>query len=66
MLTCSRERALELAAQVLKCYWSFDGVQEQDIAWKMFDMAVNLGLGTAIKLCQCALGVAADGKWGPA
>ena len=66
MLTCSRERALELAAEVLKRYWCFDDVKEQDIAWKLFDMAVNLGLGTAIKLCQRALGIAVDGKWGPA
>jgi len=66
MLTCSRERALELAAHVLKSYWSFDGVQDQDIAWKLFDMAVNMGLVTSIKLCQRALGVAVDGKWGPA
>jgi lysozyme family protein len=65
MLTCSRERALELAAEVLKRYWCFDGVQEQEIAWKLFDMAVNLGLDTSIRLCQRAVGVPVDGKWGP-
>lgn len=45
-------------------------MQDQDVANKIFDMAVNMGIGTATKLCQkscCALGqlVAVDGSFGP-
>lgn len=35
------------------------------VRFDMFDTAINSGVGTAIKLMQRALGVKADGVWGP-
>lgn len=35
------------------------------VCYDVFDTAVNSGVGTAIKLTQKALGVVADGVWGP-
>jgi lysozyme family protein len=52
-------------------YWKFDGIVDQRVATKLFDMAVNLGLGTAVKIAQTAVrfthpeSVAADGIFGP-
>ncbi len=48
-------------------YWLFDGVADQRVATKLFDMVVNLGPGRATLLAQRALGgaVAMDGRWGP-
>lgn len=45
-------------------YWRFDGVGDQRIGTKLLDMAVNLGLGTTVKLLQQAVGVKADGAFG--
>jgi lysozyme family protein len=36
-------------------YWRFDGVDDQRVATKMFDMAVNMGPGAANKLFARAL-----------
>ena len=36
-----------------------------NLAFNVFDTAVNIGVGTAIKMVQSALGVVADGKIGP-
>jgi lysozyme family protein len=66
MATCSRARALEIAAEVYRReYWCFDGVKLQPIADKLFDMAVSMGLSTAVYLCQMAVGTSPDGTWGP-
>ena len=35
------------------------------LAFQVFDMAVNSGIGTAIRKLQLAAGVADDGHWGP-
>lgn len=35
------------------------------IKFQMFDTAVNHGRGNAIRMLQRAIGVAADGRWGP-
>ena len=35
------------------------------VAFQAFDIAVNSGVGTAIRLLQRAVGVADDGHWGP-
>ncbi len=39
----------------------FDGV-----AFQVFDIAVNSGIETAVRMLQRAVGVADDGHWGPA
>lgn len=65
MEECSSDRALEIAAQVFRGYWFFDGVKLQPIADKLFDMALNLGPATAVHLCQKAVGTTPDGQWGP-
>lgn len=53
-------------------YWFFDGIQDQRVATKVFDMAVNMGPRTAIRLLQRALNhacpgldLAQDGVLGP-
>lgn len=51
-------------------YWYFDGVRDQDVATKLFDMAVNMGPETAIKHLQVALrsfglSITLDGDFGP-
>lgn len=62
---------LQQAEDIIKeNYWRFDEVNAQEIATKLLDMAVNLGLGTAIRLLQTALTVlgvptTTDGCWGP-
>ena len=48
-------------------YWRLDGVVDQNVATKLFDMSVNMGLVTAVKLAQKELKmVDIDGKCGPA
>lgn len=51
-------------------YWHFDGVRDQRVAGKIFDICVNMGVGAGTKLVQEALntlgaGLKADGRWGP-
>jgi lysozyme family protein len=51
-------------------YWKYDGIQNQDVATKVFDMAVNMGPPTAHRLLQMALNalgqdVTVDGVLGP-
>lgn len=46
-------------------YWRFDGIESQRVATKLFDMAVNMGLRTAVKLLQRGLEIQADGVFGP-
>ena len=47
-------------------FWRFDGVQDQRVATKVFDMDVNMGRAEGVMLAQKVLGVAVDGVWGPA
>jgi lysozyme family protein len=47
-------------------YWKFDAITDQRVATKLFDMCVNMGEATAIKMAQTAVGVPADGVMGPA
>jgi lysozyme family protein len=49
-------------------YWdalSLDSITSQHIRWKVFDMAVNLGVDRAARFLQVAVGVTVDGKVGP-
>jgi lysozyme family protein len=36
-------------------YWRFDGINNQRVATKLFDMAVNMGLSAAVRLVQKAV-----------
>lgn len=65
----------ESACGFYRTYWweqyHFDHLDNDDVAAKVFDTAVNMGGVTAIRLLQqslCAIGcpVAVDGKLGPA
>jgi|HubBroStandDraft_3_1064219.scaffolds.fasta_scaffold543839_1 lysozyme family protein len=52
----------------LKYFWipsNIGRIDDQALANKLFDLAVNMGQGTAIKLIQRAAGVAQDGVIGP-
>lgn len=51
-------------------YWRFDGLTSQRVATKVFDMSVNIGLHTAVRLLQEALAILGasidtDGNCGP-
>jgi lysozyme family protein len=53
-----------------KGYWRFDGIADQRLATKLFDMAVNMGMAPAVEHLQCALymrgaDLAIDGQLGP-
>ncbi len=52
-------------------YWLYGDLNNQDVATKLLDMSVNMGLKRAITLCQIALNdvgehCGVDGKWGRA
>lgn len=47
-------------------YWpTWAPLNSQQLASKCFDIAVNLGVGTAIRYLQDAVGVPVDGHFGP-
>jgi lysozyme family protein len=46
-------------------YWKFDGVKDQGIATKIFDIGVNMGVGTAVRMVQRIVGADPDGIFGP-
>mgnify|MGYP000860266343 FL=1 len=53
-------------------FWRFDGLKSDAVAAKIFDMAVNMGLRTAVRYAQRAVNdvrvadkLAEDGTWGP-
>jgi type VI secretion system secreted protein VgrG len=53
-----------------KDYWRFNLVEDQRVATKLMDMAVNMGLMTTVKLAQGVLNdlgasLVVDGVWGP-
>ena len=50
-----------------KDYWLRVHADEMPppIAFQVFDLAVNSGIETAVRMLQRALGVADDGHWGP-
>jgi len=47
-------------------YWKdlYGQINSQIVANKLFDMGVNMGVGTAVKLLQTALRIAVDGSFG--
>jgi lysozyme family protein len=58
-----------LLASVIQFYrinfWKYDAIEQQNVADKIFDLAVNVGSGHAHKIAQIAAGVTADGVLGP-
>lgn len=48
-----------------KNFWTYDGITDQDVAWKVFDLGVNVGKVHAIKILQHAVGTNQDGVYGP-
>ena len=47
-------------------FWRYDGVTDQAVANKVFDLGVNIGMHKAVKLLQQSLpGLVADGAFGP-
>lgn len=61
----------EKVAEIYRAdYWRFDGVNDQRVATKLFDMVVNVGSHAAVHMLQEALNemgvdLAEDGQWGP-
>lgn len=47
-------------------FWQFDGINDQMVAGKTFDLCVNVGKVHGIKILQLAAGVNTDGSYGPA
>lgn len=61
----------QVAAIYRADYWRFDGIDDQSGATKLFDMCVNFGRKTAVKMAQDALNelgasLVPDGFYGPA
>jgi len=51
-------------------YWKFDGVHSDAVGAKIFDLGVNFGVGTVVKMVQSILNTLGaslmiDGGWGP-
>ncbi len=52
-------------------YWLFGDLNNQDVATKLLDMSVNMGIKRAVTLCQISINdigghCNVDGKWGKA
>lgn len=63
---CVKKLTIRNAEEIYRsAYWRFDGIKNDAIATKLFDMAVNFGPGTAVQMVQKIIGVAVDGKIGP-
>ena len=59
--------AAQAAAWYLANRWTpaFDAIADQALATKVFDLGVLAGMGTAARILQDVLGIAADGILGP-
>lgn len=69
------QRAVAVESFYQKEFWNkwFDALASTDVAARVFDTAVNMGPGTAVKFLQQAVNsfhagnpLAVDGGWGPA
>ena len=47
-------------------YWFYDGIEDQRVATKVFDLGVNFGDRTEVKMLQVCVGTVPDGVFGPA
>jgi lysozyme family protein len=63
------DRNLGLQGNVLDFYrvnfWQYDGINNQLVANKIFDLSVNVGKVHAIKIAQGACSTVQDGLYGP-
>lgn len=48
-----------------KNFWNYDGLNDQDVANKVFDLGVNVGKVHAVKILQAVVGTNQDGIYGP-
>jgi len=48
-----------------KNFWDYDGLNDQYIAWKVFDLGVNIGKSHAVKILQQAVGTNLNGVYEP-
>ena len=60
----------QVAAIYHKDYWRFDGVDDQQVATKLFDLGVNMGVRAVVRLLQDGLNTLGasleiDGRLGP-
>jgi lysozyme family protein len=64
MRTITQQQAIDYYQEH---YWKplYSQIENQAVANKLFDMGVNLGVGTAIKMLQEVIGVPVDGSFGP-
>src|SRR5487761_1221705 len=46
-------------------FWKYSGINDQDVANKVFDLSVNVGTRHAVSIAQIAAGCSVDGKYGP-
>ena len=46
-------------------YWKFDGIADQAVANKIFDLSVNVGSVHAMRIVQLCVNVQVDGCYGP-
>lgn len=62
------QRGVEVENFYQAAFWNkwYAQLASDELAKRVFDVAVNMGPGTAVKLLQNAAGCAADGCWGPA
>jgi lysozyme family protein len=61
----TRDRAAEI---YFKDYWSkmkLEQIDDEELALQLFDMGVNAGTGTAVKIIQRIVGADVDGVIGP-
>lgn len=61
----------EAGALFVQEFWRFSALESQEVAGKLFDLAVNMGLPAAVKLAQRVVNslgwaLAVDGQWGAA
>jgi hypothetical protein len=63
----TEERAVPVKAFYRSHFWNqwLEQLQEDELAKRVYDMGVNAGLGTAVKLLQNCLAIHADGVLGP-
>ena len=46
-------------------FWQYGGLNDQDLADKVFDLSVNIGKAHAVKILQKLVGTNQDGIYGP-
>lgn len=70
-LSGSQEVMLAVSQFYKQLYWNFDSIPSQAVANKMFEMEINFGTGSAVRILQQGLvrlghSLSIDGSLGPA